>query len=95
MKPLLLAAGLLIAGASWSHADAVQEKIDDYMACMIGQSAVALLAQGGRGDADAAQETAAAICPSPKFSVTANESEQIYEGLGDYINLMVLRMAGD
>lgn len=68
MKTALLAIALL---AAWpASADAVQDKIDDYMACLIGQSAIAILHQGSTKDADAAQDVAYSICKEPKELAT-------------------------
>ena len=58
MRTLLLAALMLVAGSAGSRADAVDDAIDQYVACLIGQSAVELNKQGQKKDPDAAQEVA-------------------------------------
>lgn len=62
---------------------------DDYVACLVGQSAVALHSQQSK-DALAAQQAALKLCPEPKGT-----GEDEMEGLLDYVNLMVERMAAE
>ncbi|MEP9387171.1 hypothetical protein [Mesorhizobium sp. KR9-304] len=83
MKLLLAAAILLVAS------QAVATPVDEYVACLIGQSAVALHAQSGKKDASLAQEKAFALCPEPK-EVAANPES---DGLFDFVNLAVESIA--
>lgn len=84
MKTLLIALTML---ATPAYADVA----DDYVACLIGQSAVALYEQGDNKDADAAQEVAFGKCPEP----TGISSENEIEGLLDYVNKSVQAIAGE
>jgi hypothetical protein len=89
MKTILVAAALLIAAPLFASPS------DDYVACLIGQSAVALLKQNPpMTDAEAAQEVAYGFCPEPA-SVGADPNGEAVEGIGDYVNLMVERMAAE
>jgi hypothetical protein len=81
MKSALIAAMLLTACPAFADAD------DDYVACLIGRAAVAL--HSGK-DANTAQDLAYEACPAPPSS---GDDED--EGLGDYVNLMVERMAAE
>lgn len=81
MKSALVAAMLLMATPALADAD------DDYVACLIGRAAVAL--HSGK-DANAAQDMAYKACPAPPS--TGDEAD---EGLDDYVNLMVERMAAE
>jgi hypothetical protein len=63
---------------------------DDYVACLIGRAAVALHAQTGEKDASEAQEIAYDLCGEP-----TDTPENEAEGLSDYVNLMVERMAAE
>ena len=83
MRTLLFAVAMLVAGSAVGHAD----NADDYVACMIRQSAVALHAQGEKKDTNAAQEVAYAKCKEPKG---LNDED---EGLGDFVNLAVMGIA--
>lgn len=65
---------------------------DDYVACLIGQAAVALHNQSAK-DAASAQEIAYDLCGEMVDGVNIPEQER--EGLGDYVNLMVERMAAE
>ena len=85
MRAMLLAAMLLI-GPATSHADAVDDVIDEHMACLIGHAAVALLKQEGKRDADPAQEVAYGICKEPK------ELASIDGDPGDYVNVAVMAL---
>jgi hypothetical protein len=60
---------------------------DDYVACLIGQSAVALKRKGVK-DAKAAQARAYKLC---KFSGKLDQQEA--EGLGDFVSSVVLELA--
>lgn len=84
MKTLIFATVLF---ATPAFADAA----DDYVACLVGQSAVALHDQGDKKDADAAQEIAFAKCPEP----TGISGETEIEGLLDYVNKSVQAIAGE
>jgi len=62
---------------------------DDYVACLIGRSGVALQAQqSGHRDAAKAQAIAYKQC-KPKGKIEDNEGE----GLSDFVNMMVEKMA--
>jgi hypothetical protein len=75
MKTLLIAALLF-------STPALADAVDDYAACLIGQSAVAI--HNGAKDAEAAQEAAHGLCKEP-VGIAENEAE----GLLDYVNLVV------
>jgi len=61
---------------------------DDYVACLIGQSAVALQAQTEQKDAEKAQEIAYSKCPEPNFS-----PDTVIDGLEDFVHLSVVSIA--
>lgn len=85
MKHALFAFALVSAGPALADAN------DDYVACLIGQSAVVLHKQKTK-DAYEAQEIAYDLCPQPPDeSPDGGESE----GISDYVNLMVERMAAE
>jgi hypothetical protein len=89
MKTILVAAALLFTAPAFGSPS------DDYVACLIGQAAVALLQQNPpMTDAEAAQEVAYGFCPEPA-SVGADPNGEAVEGIGDYVNLMVERMAAE
>lgn len=79
MRFILIA--LLLASAP-----ALADANDDYAACLIGQSAVAL--QNGAPDADAAQASAHKLCKEPA-GIAENEAE----GLLDFVNSTVQAIA--
>ena len=63
---------------------------DDYVACLIGRSAVALQQQqGDKKDSSAAQVVAYKQCKEPK-GIDENDAE----GLSDYVNISVEAIAG-
>jgi hypothetical protein len=84
MKSLLIAALLLATPALASPED-------DFIACLVGRSAVALSQQAGVKDAEKAQEVAYGQCEEPAEFAPDTE----YDGLQDYVNLMVERMAAE
>jgi hypothetical protein len=89
MKTILVAAMLLSPMAAFASPD------DDYVACLIGRSAVALLKQNPpMEDASTAQEVAYGVCPEPE-SVSADPNGEAAESISDYVNLMVERMAAE
>jgi hypothetical protein len=61
---------------------------DDYVACLIGQAALALHKQGPKKDATAAQTKAYSVC-----KLDGKLSNDSTEGIGDYVNMMVQKMA--
>jgi hypothetical protein len=61
LKGYLFASGLLLAEPTL--ADTMAE---DYIACLVGRAVVALSAQEGQKDADAAMLEAASKCPQPE-----------------------------
>lgn len=77
----------LVAALLFTASPALASPEDDYVACLIGRAAVEL--HGGTKNALDAQEEAYKVCPEPQMD------EQEAEGLSDYVNLMVERMAGD
>jgi hypothetical protein len=86
---LLIAATILLAGTTLGHAD----KQQDWAACLIGQSAFALLdiqnsAKPEEEWPDAAQEIAYKKCKKP-----AGVDEQDMEGMDDFVNATVLSIA--
>ena len=85
MKSASIAATMLFTAPVFAGPDS--RVVDDYIACLIGQSAVALKA--GAADATAAQQYAYERCPEPK-EVTENPDAG---GLYDYVNIMVEKMA--
>lgn len=84
MKHLLIAALLL-------STPALASPEDDYIACLVGRSAVALSQQSGDKDADRAQEVAYGECAEPASFAPDTE----IDGLQDYVALMVERMAAE
>lgn len=83
MKTILIAALLLISSPALASTD------DDYVSCLVGRSAVALLNDEAK-TAEAAQALAYAACPQPTLPDDID-----LDGLEDMVNLMVERMAGD
>jgi hypothetical protein len=63
----------------------------DYIACLVGRSAVALSQQDGPKDAEKAQASAYELCEQPANFAPNTE----LDGLEDYVNLMVERMAAE
>lgn len=82
MKTLLAAFLLITSPVSASP-------VDDYVACLIGESAVALHAQTGGKDASKAQEVAFKKCPEPNDVAADPEADGLY----DFINLAVESIA--
>jgi len=82
MKTILIAA-LLISSPALASSD------DDYVSCLVGRSAVALLNDEAK-TAEAAQSLAYAACPQP-----ALPDDIDLDGLEDMVNLMVERMAAE
>jgi hypothetical protein len=81
LKALIFAAVLVASPA-------LADPIDDYVSCMIGQSAVALHAQPAPKDSARAQEAAHKLCPEP-----ASYGDDEPDGVGDFINLAVEAIA--
>jgi hypothetical protein len=79
MRSLLTAALMLVA------VPALADEIDDYVSCMVGQSAVVLREQGSK-DPYEAQEIAYDLCAQP---------EGLDASVADYVALMVERMAAE
>ncbi|RVH92130.1 hypothetical protein [Sinorhizobium meliloti] len=75
---------LLLATARAANADPA----DDYVACLIGQSAVALQQQTAKKDSEAAQKVAYSLCKEPD-GLEENESE----GLSDFVYVAVEAIA--
>jgi hypothetical protein len=88
MIGLLVVAILAVLGRFGSANAQASKKEDDYLACLIGQAAVALHKQGPKKDAKAAQTKAYSVCKP-----VGNLSYEATEGIGDYVNMMVQRMA--
>ncbi|MEP9390417.1 hypothetical protein [Mesorhizobium sp. KR9-304] len=89
MKTALIAALLFTASPAFASPE------DDYVACLIGRAAVALLKQNPpMTNAEAAQEVAYGFCPEPA-SIGADPNGEAVEGISDYVNLMVERMAAE
>jgi hypothetical protein len=63
---------------------------DDFIACLVGRSAVALQAQTGPKDSEAAQTVAYEHCPQPAAFAADTE----VDGIEDFVNMMVEQMAG-
>ncbi len=82
MKTALLAAVLVFASPAFA------DQADDYVACLIGRSAVALNQQQGTKDATAAQEVAYAQCPEPSDFGDAEP-----DGVSDFVNMAVESIA--
>lgn len=88
LKVLRLCLLPIVAIASSCHAQVKGSKAsDDYVACLIGRAAVALHAQT-KGDVDKAQAAAYKVC-KPKGKI----DEQEGEGISDFVNMMVTKMA--
>ena len=85
MKDILIAAAMVFA--SPVSAAPNSRVVDDFVACLIGQSAVALNA--GASNATAAQQVAYERCNEPKEITDNPESVGPYE----YVNIMVEKMA--
>lgn len=83
MKRALFAALLLFPMAAHASPD------DDYVSCLVGRSAVALLNEEA-SSAEAAQQIAYEACPQP---VLPDDID--LDGLEDIVNLMVERMAAE
>lgn len=89
MKHALFAALVLLSGQAFASPN------DDYVACLIGRAAVALLKQNPpMTDAEAAQEVAYGFCPEPA-SIATDPNGEAVESVSDYVNLMVERMAAE
>jgi hypothetical protein len=84
MKHLMIAAMLLATPALASPED-------EYIACLVGRSAVALSQQGGVKDAEKAQQSAYELCEEPAEFAPDTE----LDGLQDYVAIMVERMAAE
>lgn len=82
MKTALLAVALMFASP------AVADPADDYVACLIGRSAIALDQQEGAKDATKAQEVAYGQCPEPTDFGDAEP-----DGISDFVNMAVENMA--
>lgn len=83
MKSALVAALLMLPTPVFASAD------DDYVACLVGRSAVALLNNQAK-DAEAAQHIAYESCQQPELPDDID-----LDGLEDMVNLMVERMAAE
>jgi hypothetical protein len=81
--------GVLVATALATAASAQSPHEDAYVACLVGQAAVAIHAQA-KPDAKAAQARAYKVCKEPR-----GLSSVSVEGIGDYVNLLVMSMAGE
>lgn len=84
MRHALIAALLLLVPATASAATD-----DDYVSCLVGRSAVALLNDEAK-DAESAQMIAYETCPQPELPDDID-----LDGLQDMVNLMVERMAAE
>jgi hypothetical protein len=84
---LMLSGLAILGGLDLANAQA-PKKEDDYVACLIGQAAVVLHKQGSKKDAKAAQTKAYSIC-KPVGTLSHGSTE----GIGDYVNMMVQKMA--
>lgn len=80
----MIAAALLLSASS----NAFANEVDDYVACLIGQSAVALQAQEGQKSADAAQDVAYKRCKEPVIPADIE-----MDGLEDFVNMSVVAIA--
>jgi hypothetical protein len=67
------------------------QREDDYVACLIGRSGVALQKQIGKKDSGKALTAAYKVCKKGRTNVSSEEGD----GIGDFVNLMVDRMAGE
>lgn len=83
MKRALFAAMLVFPVTAFAATD------DDYVSCLVGRSAVALLNDEAK-DAESAQVIAYEACPQP---VLPDDID--IDGLQDMVNLMVERMAAE
>jgi hypothetical protein len=83
MKHALVAAMLLLPVPALASVD------DDYVSCLVGRSAVALLNDEAK-TAETAQQIAYETCPQP-----ALPDDIDLDGLQDMVNLMVERMAAE
>jgi len=83
MRSALLAALLVFPAAAFANPD------DDYVSCLVGRSAVALLNHEAR-DAEGAQVIAYEACPQPQLPDDID-----LDGLEDMVNIMVERMAAE
>jgi len=79
---LILLTALLAPGIAWADTE------DEYVACVIGHAAVALNKMKTK-DAGKAQAIAYQRCKAPK-GLRGDEQE----GMSDFINMQVLRLAG-
>jgi len=86
IKILTLSIGFIALAAIQPAFTASFKNEDDYVACLIGQSAVALKWKGVK-DAEAAQARAYKVC---KFVGKLEQQEE--EGLGDFVNSVVLEL---
>ena len=82
-----IVAGLIFTLSIGAQPSQGGKKEDAYVACLIGQAAVAL---HRRCDAKAAQAKAYQICKSPGRS-----NLEAVEGIGDYVNMKVTGMASE
>jgi hypothetical protein len=89
MRTLLVAASMLIAGCIAASAGKSKPS-EDYANCLISQAAIALFDGPKKIDSDAALDIAYEKCKRPKM----NEAEDGV-GLDDYVNLIVMKMAGE
>jgi hypothetical protein len=85
---VLVLAVLAVLGRFDSANAQASKNEDDYVACLIGQAAVALHKQGPKKDAKAAQTKAYNVC-----NLVGQLSDDFIEGIGDYVNMMVQKMA--
>lgn len=83
MKTVAVLLGLLAATPAWASPE------DDYIACLVGRGAVALLDQGGKLDIQAAQDAAYAACPEPSNMSPDTE----IDGIEDVANGMIADLA--
>lgn len=83
MRKALFAALLIVPTTAFAATD------DDYVSCLVGQSAVALLNDEAK-TAEEAQKLAYAACPQP-----ALPDDIDLDGLEDMVNIMVERMAAE
>jgi hypothetical protein len=81
MKHALIAALLVVSTPAFASTD------DDYVSCLVGRSAVALL-NDEASNAETAQKIAYEACPQPPLPDDID-----LDGLQDMVNIMVERMA--
>jgi hypothetical protein len=67
------------------------QREDDYVACLIGRSGVALQKQIGEKNSEKALTAAYKLCKKKRTNVSSEEGD----GIGDFVSLMVDRMAGE